>query len=880
MIPKKHTIKKQGAALLLSFSLILGNFSAAAAAGFSDSGEISSESSAFFSDETAAQPAVDFSPAAEETENSQDTAAGGEQESSFSENPEIIVEDVEEGAPENPADLDNPVQSGDSAGEALFSSQPEDEPLFSSGETESSSEDLDYVLGRPMTEEEQAEQLAPMSGLIPFAPLENVESDLGISMYNSLLPYFDSRESGLVTSVKNQNPFGICWAFGVASNFETSLLSQGLGSWDLSEEHLAYFLANRVNDPLGNTPDDKLIHLGSSYHDRGNGMVASFFLSTWSSMVTEDKAPLPTDSTHTADLSAPLDQSLAYDTDVFLTDAVFSSYSEERMKLMVQEYGSVTAMIYLDSSGTYYKADTAASSYPASGAVNHAVTVIGWDDAYSKDNFPEASNVQNDGAWIVKNSYGSSWGDGGYFYLSYEDASITNLVSNTATLSPSYPNNYFYDGAAAGTSSVTLRKGYSIANIFTASAGNGNAEELGEIVVASKKDYTSYQIQIYTDLTDPSNPLSGTPAYESPMEYLQPLAGIDTVTLDRPITLVQGSLYSIVLTLMDDSTPYYVENTTTVQSSSWFQAVAGLEADQSFYSSNGAKWTDCGTLAKPFCFSIKAHTRTLDSPAATPTPTAVPTPTAAPAPTSTPVPTATPAPKSYQVTYNRNTSLAVGNMPSDNTKYTSEKTVTVKNAPYCSSRFFIGWNTKADGSGVSYAPGKTFKITDNVILYAQWRYSYVSSADLIFRVKGKNTVACCGTTNRYIRTAVIPSTIRYANVTYKVTSVWTKAFYGKTLLKRVVIGNNVTAIGSNAFRNCKNLNRISIGTGLTRIGAYAFRNVKSGCLISLRSLRLNNVGSKIDAYSPKMVIGVSPQRLTYYQRLFSRRSRTVTVRSY
>ena len=138
------------------------------------------------------------------------------------------------------------------------------------------------------------------------------------------------------------------------------------------------------------------------------------------------------------------------------------------------------------------------------------VTIVGWNDNYAKENFPAKSDVQNDGAWIVKNSYGSFWGDNGYFYLSYEDASITNLVSNTVTTQPAYPNNYFYDGAACGVSSVTLKKGYSIANVFTAAAGNGNAEELGEIVTASKKDNTSYQIQIYTDLKDPSDPLSGT----------------------------------------------------------------------------------------------------------------------------------------------------------------------------------------------------------------------------------------------------------------------------------------------------------------------------------------------------------------------------------
>ena len=100
------------------------------------------------------------------------------------------------------------------------------------------------------------------------------------------------------------------------------------------------------------------------------------------------------------------------------------------------------------------------------------------------------------------------------------------------------------------------------------------------------------------------------------------------------------------------------------------------------------------------------------------------------------------------------------------------------------------------------------------------------------------------------------------------------------MLKKVAIGNNVTAIGSHAFRDCKNLDRVAIGTGLTRIGAYAFRNVKKGCIIQIKSIKLNNVGSKIDSYSPQMTIRVHPQKLSYYRRLFSRRSRTISVIAY
>ena len=797
MIHHKQHGKKRTLALLLAGSVLFTNIPVSANA-VSDI-ELSADESA-----------------SDETDNTGNTATNDAVDISI----DSIDENTASATVEDSSELQS-VASDDSTSSDDFSSD-DDEAVFSSGAESPSSENIDYILGRPMTDEERQAQLAPLQNLDAFAPEPEVDSNIGIASYALYRETYNANEERFVTEVKNQRNTSLCWAFSLASNLETSLLTREQKYYDLSEEQLAYFWANRVNDPLGNTPNDKITRTQSDYHGTGNGRVASFFLSTWSGMTTEEKVPFQPSAVTWPD-------SLAYDTSAYMEDAIFSQYTVERTKQLLMEYNSVSAMIYMLDN--YYYPDTASYSCPQSGLVNHAVTIVGWDDTYSKENFPSASGVKNDGAWIVKNSYGKNWGKNGYFYLSYEDKSITNLVSNTAVTTPAYPNNYFYDGAAAGTVTFpgkTINNGYYVSNIFKATAGNGKDEELGEIVTAVPQDNTDFQIQVYTDLKNTSDPTSGTPAYAEPVDYTQPLAGIHTIHLNTPVKIPQGTFYSVVIRIPDGSNKFYVEKTTT--STSWFTATAGIDPDQSFFSTSGKKWYDAGNQQYNCCFSVKAHTKTLDSSTVV-TPSVEPTPDAKPTVNPEVQPSVSP------------------DSPSEVTPIITPKAVptsTPTPAPPASARV----NT-------------CFRV-----------------GNLKYRVTANQVVTCYGTTNSRVTKISIPSTVRYNGVTYRVTSIWANAFKKKSRLTTVSIGHNVSVIGKNAFYKCKKLKKVTIGTGLTQINPGAFRGVKKGCTIMIKSLKLKRVSSRIDQSVSRMTVRVPKRKYTAYKKLLRKKSKTVIIKKY
>ena len=230
---------------------------------------------------------------------------------------------------------------------------------------------------------------------------------------------YSSVTSGFVTTPKHQYSIGACWAFSAISLVETNALKNKLGTYDLSEAHMIYGLVSGgFSDAAGKN--------GRYYTTSMSGgpiMFGPTYFFNNKGLLSESEMAYPKTETKIKSTDYPAGKKMltVSQFDLFNLNSYGACTSDEisAIKTQIINNGAVGVSIYMkeslfpDTAKDYYLATTNNSELP-----NHAVTLVGWDDTISKSKFTGATR---NGAWIVKNSWGSSWSSDGYFYLSYDD---------------------------------------------------------------------------------------------------------------------------------------------------------------------------------------------------------------------------------------------------------------------------------------------------------------------------------------------------------------------------------------------------------------------------------------------------------------------------
>lgn len=420
--------------------------------------------------------------------------------------------------------------------------------------------------------------------------------------YGSVLvpPYYSSVEQGYITAAKNQGSYDTCWAFSAINSAETSLIMKNenftIENLNLSELKLAYFFYHTPTDPLGGTADDKTTSRSNYLAAGGNHIYTTFCLANWVGASDEANSSYDNASTYESTINELSDSQL---TNLAFTDVAhlqnsywISHYDTTTIKQMIQTYGCVSSACYY--SNRYYNKDTNSYYCPISASGNHAISIVGWDDNYSIDHFVDSSNdkeiPQAKGAWLVKNSWGTSYGDNGYFWLSYEDANFANCYVYDFERADNYDNNYQYDGTFNASLYDNYEKIY-IANVFTSQNKHELLKAVSFYTYYNKN--LPYTIDIYVDLTDSEDPTSGKKVLSQ--SGVANYVGYHTIPLKKEI-LLHNNTFSVVVKFQNNyDYVYYLVDESYVASGNWIQFYSFADEGQSFTSTNNAVWEDIST---------------------------------------------------------------------------------------------------------------------------------------------------------------------------------------------------------------------------------------------------------------------------------------------
>lgn len=367
---------------------------------------------------------------------------------------------------------------------------------------------------------------------------------------------FDFRESYGSSLIKNQGTFSTCWAFASLSAVEHTLMPAE--SWDFSEDHMA----NNPNFCL--QPED-----GGEY------TMSMAYLLSWQGPILESQDPY-------GDGVSPVDVTPAKHVQEI---QILPMKDYTAIKQAVLLYGGVQSSIYTTGQKQVFDG---VYSYQGDLLPNHDIVIVGWDDEL--------------GAFLCENSWGSDFGDQGYFYVSYEDVNIgKDSIVYTVIENPDNYDMIYQSDLCGWIGQIGYGEETAWAMNVYQTQGVESLEAVGFYAIGENTEY-----EIYINRSLPENPSDGQLSKgelvgKGQVDY----QGYYTINLDQDVLLNSGERFGVMvkITTKDAVHPIAIE----------YDAQDGKSAidlmdGEGYISFNRTQWTRTETnQACNIC--LKAYTK-------------------------------------------------------------------------------------------------------------------------------------------------------------------------------------------------------------------------------------------------------------------------------
>ena len=447
----------------------------------------------------------------------------------------------------------------------------------------------EYIAWLNLSSEEKA------NTIMPSMCKQESESGLVGSRNSYSMEKFTLQDS-YILGVRNQGASDDCWAFSTLAAIESNLLKNNIKTDYLSVAHLELMTQKSLYTP-SYTTFNRNFNSGGKLEYTG-----AYVLNYWGP-INESELPFATitnlmNQTTTINQIDIINKKASVDVDdiFYLNNSTgaCSDTSIETIKQYLVNHGALAASIYFDMNNTNYLKGSY-YYYNGSNIPNHAVTIVGWDDTVELTSF--ATNATRKGAWIVKNSYGTSVGDNGYFYVSYDDINIcTNIVGfYNADLDVS-DEVYYYDDLGTNVTLTSKSDTSYIANTFTKK--NSSTEKIDKITFATGKEGINYTVY-YASNASLKN-------YEEIARGTTSHAGFMSVVPSKDIYVTDK--YSVIVKFETNGEkeiviPVAMKGASASSPYRNFEVTSGV----SFMSTDGKSWLDVGDKLKVQA-SIRVYT--------------------------------------------------------------------------------------------------------------------------------------------------------------------------------------------------------------------------------------------------------------------------------